>query len=880
MSFNLATMLRESTLAHPDKPCVIIGDRTLTYAQVEHQAGLVAGNLLALGLEPGDKVAVQLPNLPAVPLRLLRRRCKAGHGDGAAEPAAALVRGRLPPGRLRRQRAGHLRRCSPRRRTAAPAGAAASRRTSWTCRAPDERPEGTHGFDELLRRRSTPATSRRTNADDTAVLLYTSGTTGKPKGAELTHFQLYMNCTIGGELFGFEDDDVVARGAAAVPRVRPVQRAQHRPSASAAPSCWCRASRSTPVLDAIEQHRVTLFSGVPTMYFALLQADTTGRDLSSLRVGVSGGAAIPGEVIRAFEEKFAGRGDPGGLRPVRDREHDHVQHQRRAAQGALDRQADLGRARCGSSTTRTGRCRPGAEHVGEIVIRGHNVMKGYYKNPEATAEAFRGGWFHTGDLAYADEDGYLFIVDRHEGPGHPGRLQRLPARGRGGALRAPRGRRGRGDRQARRHARRGGRGGGQPQAGRRTPPPRSSSAYCKERLAAYKYPREVRIVDGAAQGADREDPQEGAAAELTDARSRPSGGPSTPRTWAARYMHEHVFVLTADVQQNYPEEWGDEDERVADAVQRLQAAGRPGRADRSSTRPWSAWAATSRASSGSPSRCPSSTSSWPPAATPTTTCRSSSTTAGPRSNAVVGRRGPGPDGRHVRRRHRATASPAPGSGPACSSARSTTTGLTPGVERVMRAVAQAHQRTGTPITVHTHPGSRTGLEVKRVLCDEGGVDPGRVVLGPQRRHHRRRPPLPSSPTPASCSAWTASGSTWTPPSRRAPTPSSRCAGAATPAGWCCRRTRPATSTGSTRRCMPFLPQWHYLHIHDDVLPYLLEHGVTEEQIDHDARRRTPEVLHPARPAVGGSAIRPRVSSSLSRGSCRLRPVRLSSCLSR
>ena len=167
-----------------------------------------------------------------------------------------------------------------------------------------------------------------------------------------------------------------------------------------------------PVLDAMERHRITLFLGVPTMYVALLQADTTRGDLSSLRVGISGGAAIPGEVIRAFEEKFPGVVILEGYGLSEIGEHatfnDSAENRRVLS---------IGQGRCGASrcrwSTSEGRPLPrGEDHIGEIVIRGHNIMKGYYRRPEATAEAMRSGWFHTGDLGYRDEDGYLFIVDR------------------------------------------------------------------------------------------------------------------------------------------------------------------------------------------------------------------------------------------------------------------------------------------------------------------------------------------------------------------------------------------------------------------------------------------------------------------------------------
>jgi long-chain acyl-CoA synthetase len=165
------------------------------------------------------------------------------------------------------------------------------------------------------------------------------------------------------------------------------------------------------VLDAIEQHRVTVFCGVPTMFVALLHADLTGRDVSSLRVCVSGGASIPGEVLKGFEAAYSGAPVLEGYglsetcaiatfnRSVDDR---RVMSIGKRLWGVDVRVVDA----------EDRELPPGPDSVGEIVIRGHNVMKGYLGRPEATEEAMRGGWFHTGDLGYRDDDGFFYIVDR------------------------------------------------------------------------------------------------------------------------------------------------------------------------------------------------------------------------------------------------------------------------------------------------------------------------------------------------------------------------------------------------------------------------------------------------------------------------------------
>jgi long-chain acyl-CoA synthetase len=354
----------------------------------------------------------------------------------------------------------------------------------------DERPEGTKHFDELYFAEDTREL-HPTMADDTAVLLYTSGTTGRPKGAELTHFQLFMNCTTAGGIFGFEPEDI---GVAVLPLFHVFGLSSVLNTAVRYGGTIVLVPRfdMEPVIDAIERHRCTIFSGVPTMYFALLNADTSGRDLSSLRVGISGGAAIPGEVIRAFEEKFPGCVilEGYGLSESASTTTFNVSAEQRKV-------LSIGKPIWGVEVRVVDEddkpLPPGEDHVGEIVIRGHNIMKGYYKKPEATAEAFRNGWFHTGDLAYADEDGYLFIVDRKKDlvirggyNVYPREVEEVhtthPAVAEAAVVGKP-------DDKL----------GEEVLAFVALKPGASATedelvAYCKERVAAYKYPREVRLV--------------------------------------------------------------------------------------------------------------------------------------------------------------------------------------------------------------------------------------------------------------------------------------------------------------------------------------------------------------------------------------------------
>jgi long-chain acyl-CoA synthetase len=162
-------------------------------------------------------------------------------------------------------------------------------------------------------------------------------------------------------------------------------------------------------LDVIERDRVTVFQGVPTMYTALLNHPERERfDVSTLRVCVSGGAAMPVEVMRSFEDAFGcvileGYG-LSETSPIASFNHPDRERKPGSIGTPVDGVQMKVVAEDGEELA--------VGEVGEIVIRGHNVMNGYWRRPEATAEAIRDGWFHSGDLARVDGDGYFFIVDR------------------------------------------------------------------------------------------------------------------------------------------------------------------------------------------------------------------------------------------------------------------------------------------------------------------------------------------------------------------------------------------------------------------------------------------------------------------------------------
>ena len=302
MSFNLATILTETTLAAPDAPACRFAGTTTTYRELDDQSGRFAAGLLSAGVGPGDVIAVQLPNIPhfliayfgalkagltVLPLNPLLVAPELEYH--LTDSAARLLIG------LEGMHTEAVKACET---TGVP--------LYLVSMGPEPPPEGTRRAAALFSAEPPDEPGGDVavrDPDDTAVLVYTSGTTGKPKGAELTHFQLYMNSTVAGELFGVRSDDVVLAvlpffhvfGLSSVVNVF----IRHG-------GCLSILPRFQPgaVLDAIEADRCTVIGGVPTMLHALARHDVAGRDLSALRVAVSGGASLPEDVMRTFEEKF------------------------------------------------------------------------------------------------------------------------------------------------------------------------------------------------------------------------------------------------------------------------------------------------------------------------------------------------------------------------------------------------------------------------------------------------------------------------------------------------------------------------------------------------------------------------------------------------
>src|ERR1700761_6383382 len=396
MSENLALNLIDSAQRGAERPAVRLDDAVLSYGALADLTAHVAGLLRRHGIKPGDRVGIMLPNVPEFALAyygVLR-------AGGIVVPMNVLLK--------RREVAFYL--SDPGRRVVLAwhefedeAGAGAEEAGAECIVV------GPGEFEQRLAAAPPVREIAAKVGSDTAVILYTSGTTGRPKGAELTHANLRRNVEVMTQIFSIGPEDVIL---GALPLFHAFGQTCALNAALAAGGCLSLIPRfdAGKALEIIERDRVNVFEGVPTMYSALLaRSDAADYDVSSLRLCVSGGAALPVEVLRSFEQTFdcvvlEGYG-LSETSPVAS--FNHPDRERKP--GSIGTPIDGGEMKVVA---------PGGQElpigeVGEIVIRGHNVMKSYWQRPDATAEAISAdGWFRTGDLARVDEDGYFFIVDR------------------------------------------------------------------------------------------------------------------------------------------------------------------------------------------------------------------------------------------------------------------------------------------------------------------------------------------------------------------------------------------------------------------------------------------------------------------------------------
>jgi long-chain acyl-CoA synthetase len=391
---NLANILKDTASRHGDRIALKLGDTELTYAKLEEASARAAGLLRSRGIEAGDRVAVMLPNVPyfailyfailrtgavVVPLNPRYGSSEVAYHVGDSDAKLLFVWHQFSD-------AGEK--------------GAAETDAEMIAVEPGK-------FEELLGDAEESSEVADRERDDIAVILYTSGTTGKPKGAVLTHGNVAKSTAVATTLVEMSEDDVIL---GALPFFHVFGQACGLNSATKLGACVSLIPKFTAeaTLEAIQRDGVTIFEGVPTMYSAVLNHD--GRDnydTSSLRVGIAGGQAMPVEVMEKFEQAFGievlegyglsetcaigtfnypGERKPGSIgKPVEGVEVKVVDDDRNEVEQG---------------------------EIGEIAIKGANVMREYWNKPKETEEDLREGWFHTGDMGHVDEDGYVFIDDR------------------------------------------------------------------------------------------------------------------------------------------------------------------------------------------------------------------------------------------------------------------------------------------------------------------------------------------------------------------------------------------------------------------------------------------------------------------------------------
>ena len=395
---NLAANLAATARERAARPAIKLDDFVMTYGQLHAAAGVVAADLAERGIAPGDRVGLVMPNVPAFPV-VFYGALMAG---AVVVPMNPLLKDREVQYHLSDSGARLVYFLAAADGNSGPVPEVARSMGIGAVAVPPAGPWAAASTP------AAPAPGGR-GGDDTAVLLYTSGTTGQPKGAELTHSNLASNtATMADVVMRMGPADVIM---GCLPLFHVFGLTCGLNAAVRSGACLTLIPRFDPAkaLQVVERDQVTIFEGVPTMYAAMLHSPAAATtDMTSLRTCVTGGSAMPAEIMRAFERQFGCEVFEGyGLsetspvasfnQPTRPRKPGTIGFPIPGCEMRLvdDQGNDVADG-----------------EPGEIAIRGENVMKGYWNRPEATAAAIPDGWFRTGDIATRDGDGYYTIVDR------------------------------------------------------------------------------------------------------------------------------------------------------------------------------------------------------------------------------------------------------------------------------------------------------------------------------------------------------------------------------------------------------------------------------------------------------------------------------------
>ncbi|MDX6220538.1 MAG: long-chain acyl-CoA synthetase [Frankiales bacterium] len=405
MSLTIASILAESAVRFPDNDAVVLGDLRISYADLWAHAKQYAAVLREHGVGPGDKVALLLPNTPHFPLAYFGTLAL----GGVAVPVHALLKAEEIEYVLADSGAKVLVCAAP----LLGEGAKGAELAGVPVLAVMDGGDATIERIDTLALAATPIESvEPREPDDTAVILYTSGTTGKPKGAEITHLNVTMNVVVSAQhSFDISEADTVL---GCLPLFHTFGQTCCMNTAFYVGATVVLLPRfdGPAALQLLVDEKCTIFMGVPTMYVGLIEAAKSSDLRPQLKVALSGGAALPLAVLERFAEVFGTDVFEGyGLTetsPVATFNQ----------KGFPPKAGTVGKSIWGVETEIAKaevderiELLPTGE-LGEIVVRGHNVFKGYLNKPEATAAAIVDGWFRTGDLGTKDEDGYVTIVDR------------------------------------------------------------------------------------------------------------------------------------------------------------------------------------------------------------------------------------------------------------------------------------------------------------------------------------------------------------------------------------------------------------------------------------------------------------------------------------
>jgi long-chain acyl-CoA synthetase len=401
---NVGDLVRDTARRLPDKTALIFHDQPIKYAEVDREIDRAAAGFASLGIKRGDRVAVLVHNVPhfvyayhgllragavMIPLNTMYTTEEVSYiladADAraivVAEPFTSTVAG--------------LRDTLPMLEHVIVAGTNA--------------PIGAMTWEQMVGQGTEPPLIDP-DGEELAVIAYTSGTTGKPKGAMLSHGNLLANLDqmTAVPMLAESEDDVVllALPLFHIYALNVILGLTLRVGAAA---LLMERFDAVGSLDAVEKHRVTVLFGAPPMFIAWLNTPGVDRyDLSSVRLAVSGAAPLPGAVLEDFRRRtgitiWEGYGLTETAPGVTS-----------TAMGGVAKPGSIGRALPGVEIRIVDAHGEDVEEgdPGEIVVRGPNVFRGYWRQEQASAEAFADGWFRTGDVGYADEDGYIFLVDR------------------------------------------------------------------------------------------------------------------------------------------------------------------------------------------------------------------------------------------------------------------------------------------------------------------------------------------------------------------------------------------------------------------------------------------------------------------------------------